>query len=179
MARDYAAEYRASQYRAQARGFRTEYQERQEKRRLDATRLHPSMEPRVITPWDRPVDRGMQGPFGPSPDWDPSTNTPDWDYYWPTRSSMPSRPATIQARYSARTKELQVVFRDGTPWTYTDINQGFWTAFKRTGSPGKLLYSIWPGFPVCSYLNGLVPNQQPGGWGNILPQPHESASSQE
>lgn len=164
MPRDYAAEYRARQERARSKEFRSYYQERTEKARLDRLNLHPNFR----TPWDRPLQAdapGIVGPSGPSPDFDPSTETPDWDYYWPTGSTNPPRPATLQSRYSARTREMQIIFRDGTPWTYTDISPEFWRHFKRIESPGRLIYALWPPY---SWLNQERLDQHPGGWGNVV-----------
>jgi hypothetical protein len=97
---------------------------------------------------------GFQGPSGPSPD-------PDWDYYWPTKTSNAKRPATLQARYSPTLQRMEIVFRDGTPWTYTDINQSFWDRFKRAASPGKIIYNLWPPGSRGAGNNA-------GGWGSIV-----------
>src|SRR6516162_3551465 len=90
---------------------------------------------------------GMQGPFGPSP-------TPAWDYYWPTRTINPRRPRTLQARYSANQRRLEVIFRDGTPWHYDSVPPGIWTRFKRIESPGRYINAVLNGYP-CGR----------GGWG--------------
>jgi hypothetical protein len=68
--------------------------------------------------------RGMQGPFGPSPD-------PDWDYYWPTKTKTPpGRKYSQFARYSRRLGRMEVTFRDGTNWHWNDVPVQMWSAFK-------------------------------------------------
>jgi hypothetical protein len=96
--------------------------------------------------------KGIQGPFGPSPE-------PDWDYNWPASSSDPKRPRIIQARYSAKLSTLEVVFRDGTPWHFDCVPPGVWQNFKRVVSPGRYLDTVLNAFP-----NGE------GGWGSIVGQ---------
>lgn len=162
--RDYAREYRSRQERARQRGFRSYAQERRERFRLQGLQLHPNF----LRPGDFPLTSeeaytGIQGPFSPSPDFDPSTQTPDWDYYWPTRTSFPhdstnkQGPRTLQARYSRRFQWLEVVFRDGTPWHYEEVPPNLWQSFKRTASPGKFINAVLNDFPY-GY----------GGWGNIV-----------
>lgn len=94
---------------------------------------------------------GTQGPFGPSP-------APAWDYYWPTRTICPPRPRTLQARYSADQRRLEVIFRDGTPWHYDEVPPGIWTRFKRVESPGRYINAVLNGYPYGH-----------GGWGSIQP----------
>jgi hypothetical protein len=96
--------------------------------------------------------KGLQGPFGPSPE-------PDWDFYWPCTSTNPKRPRIIQARYSARLSTLEVVFRDGTPWQFDCVPPGVWWTFKKVVSPGRYLDTVLKGFS-----NGQ------GGWGSIVGQ---------
>jgi len=93
---------------------------------------------------------GTQGPFGPTPD-------PAWDFYWPTRTINPPRPRTLQARYSRNARELQVIFRDGTPWTYFGVPPGIWQRFKRTESPGRYINAVLNGYDYAR-----------GGWGSIV-----------
>jgi hypothetical protein len=92
---------------------------------------------------------GLQGPFGPTPD-------PAWDYYWPTRTINPPRPRTLQARYSRRLQQLEVIFRDGTPWHYSNVPPRIWNRFKRVESPGRYINAV---------LNGYDYGR--GGWGSI------------
>jgi hypothetical protein len=109
---------------------------------------------------------GLQGPFGPSPDTDPTTNIPDWDYYWPTRTINPPRPRTLQARYSSRAQRIEVIFREGSPaspsatWHYDNIPPELWTQFKRTESPGRFINSTLNGWDGT--------NGRAGGWGSIV-----------
>jgi len=103
-------------------------------------------------PWEPGYgeQKGLQGPFGPSP-------SPDWDYYWPTRTINPPRPRTLQARYSHKLQRLEVIFRDGTPWHYDEVSPGIWTRFKRVSSPGQYINAVLNGYPYGQ-----------GGWGSIV-----------
>jgi hypothetical protein len=169
MARDYAAEYRTRQERSRLRGFRSYTQERTERQRLQQIEAHPSLQLRegFVRPgqWtERPEGpHGLQGPNSPSPDLDPTTGIPDWDYYWPTRTINPPRPRTLQARYSARYETLEVVFRDGSPaspnatWHYSRVPPEVWVGFKRAESPGRFINSTLNFFPYGA-----------GGWGSIV-----------
>lgn len=160
MARDYQAEQRARDERARGKGYRSYGEERQakfhkqqiESKREDPRYAHlpaPSAAPTSFAE-DELGPPGLQGPFGPSPD-------PAWDYYWPTRTINPPRPRTLQARYSGITRELQVIFRDGTPWTYEQVPPGLWVRFKRVESPGRFINNVLNGFPYAR-----------GGWGSIV-----------
>jgi hypothetical protein len=171
MARNYAEEYRARSERAQGRGFTGYTHQERERRRLQAIEQHPlghALRPGFRRPGDIPVDHGLQGPFSPSPDTDPTTNIPDWDYYWPTRTINPPRPRTLQARYSARAQRIEVIFRAGSPaspdatWHYNDIPPQIWTAFKRNESPGRFINAVLNGWDGT--------NGGPGGWGTLVGQ---------
>lgn len=165
MPRDYAAEYRARQERSRGRGFRSYTLERRERQRLQSVEAHPTLQlrPGFIRPGEWVEAHGLQGPSSPSPDTDPTTNIPDWDYYWPTRTINPPRPRTLQARYSARYERIEVVFRDGSPaspnatWHYDNVPPEIWTAFKRNESPGRFINSTLNYFPYGA-----------GGWGSIV-----------
>ena len=166
MPRDYRAEFRARQEKARLRGFRSYAQERGERQRLQSVEAHPAMELREG--FRRPGEwtegpHGLQGPYSPSPDTDPTTNVPDWDYYWPTRTINPPRPRTLQARYSSRQQRIEVIFRKGSPkspdasWHYDKVPPEVWTAFKRNESPGRFINSTLNFFPYGS-----------GGWGTLV-----------
>jgi hypothetical protein len=167
--RDYAAELRARNELARGRGFRTYAHERRERQRLTQIERHPTLQLRSgfrrPGEWQEREDgpHGMQGPFSPSPDTDPTTSIPDWDYYWPTRTINPPRPRTLQARYSARYETIEVIFREGSPaspnatWHYSRVPPEVWTAFKRTESPGRFINSTLNFFPYGA-----------GGWGSIV-----------
>jgi hypothetical protein len=159
MPRDYRAEYRARQERSRTRGFGSYTHERRERQRLQAVEAHPGLGLREG--FRRPGEwidepHGMQGPFGPSP-------TPDWDYYWPTRTINPPRPRTLQARYSRNLQRLEVIFRKGSPaspgatWHYDSVPEEVWIGFKRNESPGRYINSTLNYFPYG-----------PGGWGSIV-----------
>ena len=104
---------------------------------------------------DAPEPKGLQGPFGPSP-------TPDWDYYWPTRTSQPDRKYTQMARYSRTYRCLEVIFRDNTPWHWTNIGEDFWIGFKRSNLER----------PTYDYIHGVLRavkgDGSVGGWGSIV-----------
>jgi hypothetical protein len=165
--RNYAAEYLARQQRSRLRGFRGYALERRERQRLQAVEEHPSRELRegFRRPGEWQEPSGLQGPYSPSPDTDPTTNIPDWDYYWPTRTINPPRPRTLQARYSSRAQRIEVIFREGSPaspdatWHYERVPPEVWTAFKRAESPGRFINSTLNYFPYGS-----------GGWGTLVGQ---------
>jgi hypothetical protein len=164
--RDYQAEYRARQERSRNRGFRSYTQERTERQRLQAVEAHPALElrPGFRRPGDWRED--LQRPNSPSPDTDPTTSIPDWDYYWPTRTINPPRPRTLQARYSSRHQRIEVIFREGSPaspnasWHYDQIPAEIWVAFKSAPSPGRFINSTLNYFPYGA-----------GGWGSIVGEP--------
>jgi len=136
--------------REKARGYESYAQAREERARNATLRLRPD----YVRPSDFPLvsdeePHGTQGPFGPSPD-------PAWDYYWPTRTINPPRPRTLQARYSRRAQTLEVIFRDGTPWHYTNVPPRIWNRFKRVESPGRYINAVLNGYPYGR-----------GGWGSI------------
>jgi len=142
----------------------TYHQQRQERFRQQEIRTK-QQDPRYAhIPVDAAIPKvaedephGLQGPFGPSP-------SPDWDYYWPTRTINPRRPRTMQARYSANQRRLEVIFRKGSPaspdatWHYDEVPPSIWTRFKRVSSPGQYINAVLNGFPYGS-----------GGWGSIQP----------
>lgn len=141
---------------------RTERQAQQRIRGMRAAGIElPSPEGREQkTPND---PHGFQGPYSPSPDFDTDSGIPDWDYYWPTRTSDASRPRTRQARYSSTQQLLEVIFdrptrsNPGGTWHYWEVPPEIWTRFKRTESPGKYINAVLNGFPYA-----------PGGWGSIV-----------
>lgn len=52
-----------------------------------------------------------------------------------------------QARYDSGLQQVQVVFRDGTPWVYDQVPQNVWRNFRRTASPGRYINRVLNGFP--------------------------------
>jgi hypothetical protein len=152
--------YAVRNEREQARGFASYSQAREERfRRQEVEGIRQRQiaagEDFVLpAPGDFPITseeqpHGVQGPFGPSPD-------PAWDFYWPTRTINPPRPRTVQARYSRRLQRLEVIFRDGTPWSYYNVPPRIWNRFKRVESPGRYINSTLNGYPYGR-----------GGWGSI------------
>lgn len=147
---------------ADTASFRQRREERQAQQRIRTKRQSEEfshLPAPAEAAWERPTDfpltseetpHGAQGPFGPSPD-------PAWDFYWPTRTINPPRPRTLQARYSRNNHELQVIFRDGTPWTYFDVPPNIWQRFKRTESPGRYINAVLNGYDYAH-----------GGWGTVV-----------
>jgi len=56
-----------------------------------------------------------------------------------------------QARYDPGLEQIQVIFADGTPWTYDSVPRNVWNNFRRSSSPGKFInrtlnsYPYWEG----------------------------------
>jgi hypothetical protein len=142
--------YRIRAERARGRGFRSYAYELEQRNLLRNLELRPNF----IRPEDIPLaaqEGGIQGPSSiVSPD-------PDWDYYWPTRTINPPRPRTLQSRYSRQYECLEVVFRDGTQYHYSDVPEAIWMQFKRTESPGRYINRVLDEFP-----------RDYGGWGSIV-----------
>lgn len=151
MARNYAAEYAARVARSQRRGFSGYREERAERARLDTLELHPNF----LRPNDFPLTstepHGVQGPSTPA-------TAPDYDYYWPTRTINPPRPRTLQARYSRVFQRVEILFREGEPYTYYGVPPEIWTHFKRVESPGRFINATLNDF---EYRRGV-------GWGSIV-----------
>lgn len=77
-----------------------------------------------------------------------------WDYYDPAATINPDRPRTLRWRYNLEERKAEVIFRDGTPWTYYDVHPNTWRGLKRTESPGR-------------YINRILNSHEYGygGWG--------------
>lgn len=159
MPRDYAEEFAQRQARARARGLGSYRSEREMRVRAKALGLDPNRRyPDLVTSEEAPRPRGLQGPFGPSP-------SPDWDYYWPTRTGRPQRKYTQMARYSRNLMRMEVVFRDGTPWSWSDVEPDWWNAFKRFNAERPTYDFIRaPNAPLPA-IKGVGSK---GGWGNIV-----------
>jgi hypothetical protein len=54
---------------------------------------------------------------------------------------------------------LEVIFRDGTPWHYTNVPPSVWRNFRRAESPGKFINN-------SEYLTD-PDNYGYGGWGIV------------
>jgi hypothetical protein len=151
--------FAARQARAQARGLQSYHYERKMRARAKALGLDPNIRyPGLVPAEDAPRRRGLQGPSGPSP-------SPDWDYYWPTRTGRPQRKYTQMARYSRQYQCLEVVFRDGTPWHWTSIDEDWWTAFKQWNTER-------PTYDFLRGQNAPLPAVKgvgrKGGWGTVV-----------
>ena len=72
-------------------------------------------------------------------------NFDSWDYYDPTRTSNPNRPRTMAARYNKATRTIEVRFREGATYQYSDIHPNTWRGFKNTDSPGRYINRILNG----------------------------------
>ena len=63
-----------------------------------------------------------------------------------------------QARYDPGLQQINVIFADGTPWTYDGVPQNVWRNFRRSSSPGRYInstlnrYPYWEGsFDAAEY----------------------------
>lgn len=52
-----------------------------------------------------------------------------------------------QARYDRGLGQIQVIFRDGTPWVYDSVPRSVWEAFRSTPSPGRFIDSDLNSYP--------------------------------
>jgi hypothetical protein len=162
MARNYGEEYQARKAAADRRGLSVRAQTALNRRARDEG-FDPSTWESQGYDFDEVEGgsladrRGMQGPFGPSPD-------PDWDYYWPTKTKTPpGRKYSQFARYSRALGRMEVVFRDGTPWSWEDVPVQMWGAFKFSyGSSYDFLRA--PTSPTQMILG----RGSHGGWGSIV-----------
>jgi len=151
--RDYSAEQAARNIRASARGLKSYADER--KMRLKAKGLG----------LDANVRYPEQAPAGEAPRGGDPKPAPDWDYYWPTRTGSPQRKYTQMARYSRNYQCLEVVFRDGTPWNWSNIDEDWWVTFKSWNTT----------HPTYDFLRGpnaplpaIKGKGRKGGWGTIV-----------
>lgn len=53
----------------------------------------------------------------------------------------------VRARYDSGLQQVQVVFRDGTPWVYDGVPQNIWRNFRRSSSPGRYINRVLNGYP--------------------------------
>jgi hypothetical protein len=131
--RDFQAEYQARVARSRERGFESYAQERAARQALQARAQHPGFR---RYEWDEEEafqPKGQQLPQGMS-------NDPGWVIYDPTKTTTKTgRPYTRAARWSPRFGILEVVFRDGTPWTYPGVDRNGWDQFRNAASPKRVL----------------------------------------
>lgn len=66
-----------------------------------------------------------------------------------------------QARYDGASRQVQVIFRDGTPWTYAGVPRNIWNNFRRSSSKGKYINRILNGYP---YWRGGFDYDDSDGW---------------
>lgn len=52
-----------------------------------------------------------------------------------------------EARYDSGLQQVQVVFRDGTPWVYDGVPVNEWRNFRRSASPGKYINRVLNNHP--------------------------------
>lgn len=52
-----------------------------------------------------------------------------------------------QARYDKGLQQVQVEFRDGTPWVYDGVPPNVWRSFRRASSPGKYINRVLNNYP--------------------------------
>jgi hypothetical protein len=94
------------------------------------------------------VQKGLQGP---TPEEEGNEGEGDWQLYSPTATSAPNkwgnRPRTIAARYSEKAGELQIQFRTGAWYSYSQVPPSVWGSFVRSPSPGTFINSTLNTFP--------------------------------
>lgn len=54
-------------------------------------------------------------------------------------SGRPKTPRTLRYAYNAASKELRVIFRDGTPWVYEDVSPSMARDLRRSQSVGQFI----------------------------------------
>ena len=52
-----------------------------------------------------------------------------------------------EARYDSGLQQVQVIFRDGTPWQYTGVEKNIWRNFRRSASPGRFINRVLNNYP--------------------------------
>lgn len=75
--------------------------------------------------------------------------------WYPMASSRVS-----EARYDSGLQQIQVIFRDGTPWVYDGVQANVWRNFRRSASPGKFINRVLNGY---SYYQGGFDYSESGG----------------
>jgi hypothetical protein len=50
-------------------------------------------------------------------------------------------------RYDYGLREIHVIFRDGTPWTYQGVDESVWNMFASSDSPGQFINNVLNGYP--------------------------------
>ena len=51
-----------------------------------------------------------------------------------------------EARYDKGLQQIQVIFRDGTPWVYDGVEPNIWRNFRRSASPGRFINRVLNGY---------------------------------
>jgi hypothetical protein len=151
------SEYQVRKDRELARGLKSVRAGRTMRQRARAQGLDPN----TVKPYDFPAaseeqPHGLQGPFGPSP-------TPDWDYYWPTKTKNAQRKYSQMARYSKNLQRMEIVFRDGTPWHWNEVDDRGWDFFRRSLSTYDMIRN-----PAGAPFQEIYGRGEHGGWGNIV-----------
>jgi hypothetical protein len=52
-----------------------------------------------------------------------------------------------RARYDTGLQQVQVVFRDGTPWVYDGVPEDVWLSFRSSSSPGRYINNVLDSYP--------------------------------
>lgn len=52
-----------------------------------------------------------------------------------------------QARYDSGLQQVQVEFKDGTPWVYESVPPNVWRNFRRSPSAGRYINRVLNGYP--------------------------------
>jgi len=79
------------------------------------------------------------------------------------------------ARYDSGLSQIQVIFRDGTPWVYDQVPRNIWRNFRRAQSAGKYInrvlnkYDYFEGsFSYSGHLN--TNDAEEVGAGDVMPE---------
>jgi hypothetical protein len=62
--------------------------------------------------------------------------------WYPVDSSRVS-----EMRYDSGLREIHVIFKDGTPWTYQGVDEGIFNRFRSAESPGRFINNVLNSFP--------------------------------
>ena len=65
----------------------------------------------------------------------------------PGRWLYPQSSRVVKMRYDFGLQQIQVVFRDGTPWVYRDVPVQVWNSFRRSTSQGAFINRVLNDYP--------------------------------
>lgn len=77
----------------------------------------------------------------------------------PGRWLFPTSSRVVKMRYDFGLNQIQVIFRDGTPWVYADVPVSVWNSFRRSTSQGQFINRVLNSYP---YYRGPATWQEIG-----------------